>query len=76
MDTRNICYNLSDIEIVATSRSLNSLQINQKNIEIIDPLKTPQIFKKYRNEIAHLVISVPPVKVVTFLKSINNAYMN
>ena len=36
---------ISDKEIIATSRSLNSLQINQKNIEIIDPLKTSQVLE-------------------------------
>ena len=69
---KNLSSRLSDKEIIATSRSLNSLQVNQKNIEIIDPLKTPQILKKYRNEITHLVISVPPDQNGDiFLKDIN-----
>ena len=38
----------SDKEIFATSRSLNSIQISQKNIRIIDPLKTPNILEKYK----------------------------
>ena len=63
---------VSDKEIFATSRSLNSLQINQKNIRIIDPSKTPNILEKYKNEITHLVISVPPDQSGDiFLKNIN-----
>ena len=63
---------VSDKKIVVTSRSLNSLNINQKNIEIIDPSKTSHILEKHRNEITHLVISVPPDQSGDiFLKNIN-----
>ena len=54
---KHLASKVSDKEIFATSRSLNSLQINQKNIRIIDPSETPNILEKYKNEITHLVIS-------------------
>ena len=57
---KHLANKVSEKEIFATSRSLNSSQINQKNIQIIDPLKTINILEKYKNEITHLVISVPP----------------
>ena len=63
---KHLASKVSDKEIFATSRKLNSLQINQKNIRIIDPLKTPNILEKYKNEITHLIISVPPDQVVIF----------
>ena len=69
---KHLASKVSDKEIFATSRSLNSLQINQKNIRIIDPLKTPNILEKYKNEITHLIISVPPDQSGDiFLKNIN-----
>ena len=46
---KHLASKVSDKEIFATSRSLNSLQINQKNIRIIDPSKTPNILEKYKN---------------------------
>ena len=48
---KHLVSKVSDKEIFATSRKLNSLQINQKNIRIIDPSKTPNILEKYKNEI-------------------------
>ena len=69
---KHLVSKVSDKEIFATSRSLNSSQINQKNIKIIDPLKTSNILEKYKNEITHLVISVPPDQSGDiFLKNIN-----
>ena len=40
---KHLVSKVSDKEIFATSRSLNSSQINQKNIQIIEPLKTLNI---------------------------------
>ena len=45
---KHLASKVSDKEIFATSRSLNSLQINKKNIRIIDPSKTPNILEKYK----------------------------
>ena len=45
---KHLASKVSDKEIFATSRSLNSLQIYQKNIRIIDPSKTPNILEKYK----------------------------
>ena len=53
---KHLVSKVSDKEIFATSRSLNSSQINQKNIQIIDPLKTPNILEKYKNEITHFCL--------------------
>ena len=69
---KHLASKVSNQEIFATSRSLNSSQINQKNIRIIDPSKTPNILEKYKNEITHLIISVPPDQSGDiFLKNIN-----
>ena len=69
---KHISSKVSDKEIIATSRSFSSLQNNKKNIEIIDPFNASHMLEKHRNEITHLLISVPPNQSGDiFLKSIN-----
>ena len=57
---KHLSIKVSDKEIIATSRNLNSSQDNKKNVKIVDPLKTSIMLEKYRDEITHLLISVPP----------------